>query len=336
MHRRLLLVGALLLSASGLLILRSWKPGQSANMTVPEGSPVVSKAAVRPDPVSHCSHPGHAAHGPDEPCGAHPPGPVNPRKIELTAGFLDRIVKDSKVEFALPDGRNVISEGARVERDAKGVLRIWGKISAPEPGSFFLQRQDFPGVAGRMIGHVLFENSDNAWKIVPEGPGGAPILKEVSADAVVCMNLPDPEEMPQDHPDSSTVPNPPYQAVIPLQSLPGASGVIYPANDGKRVSVLADPDGAGLETTTLILTLPVRNGAVFNGPGDLVSDPVDGITYKIQGSTDLVDFTTSKISEVIPAMTTDLPTLSTGWTYRSFRMYASPTDRGFIRTVVGN
>ena len=232
MNRRHLTYGALLFCAAGLLVSRSLKP-DPAHVSVSEPAPPVTKAAVRPDPVSRCNHPHHAPHGPNEPCTAHAPGPANPRKVVLTAGFLDRIVKDSKVGFALPDGRMVVSENARIERDGKGVLRIWGKISAPEPGSFFLQRQDFPGVAGEMVGHVLFENSDIAWKVVPEGPNGAPVLKEVSPDAVVCMNLPQPEEMPQDHPDSSTVPNPPYQAVIPLQSLPGATGVIYLDFDGE-------------------------------------------------------------------------------------------------------
>ena len=233
MNRRHFPIGVTLLATAGLLVPCFWKPSPSARVTVSEGAPGESRAAVRRDSFFQCGHPGHAPHGPGEPCTVHPPGPANPRKFVLTAGFLDRIVKDSKVEFALPDGRNLVSEGSRIERDARGVLRIWGKISAPEPGSLFLQRQDIPGVAGEMVGHVLFENSDTAWKVVPEGLGGAPVLKEVSPDAVVCMNLPIPEEMPQDHPDSNTVPNPPYQTVIPLQSLPGATGVIYLDFDGE-------------------------------------------------------------------------------------------------------
>ena len=109
------------------------------------------------------------------------------------------------------------------------------------------------------------------------------------------------------------------------------------ANDGKMVASLADPDGAGPETSALVLTLPVRDGAVFSGPGDLVSDAIDGLVIRIQGSDDLADFTTMDISEVTPALTAGLPTLSTGWTYRSFRTPGSPTEpdpRDFIRAVV--
>lgn len=109
------------------------------------------------------------------------------------------------------------------------------------------------------------------------------------------------------------------------------------ANDGKVVAGLADPDGAGPETSALVLTLPVRDGAVFSGPGDLVSAAVDGVVYSIQGSDDLADFTSMEITEVTPALTAGLPALSTGWTYRSFRTPGSPAEpdpRDFIRAGV--
>ena len=86
----------------------------------------------------------------------------------------------------------------------------------------------------------------------------------------------------------------------------------------------------------LTLTLPVRDGAVFSGPGDLVSAAVDGVTYKIQGSTGLADFTAMDVVEVVPAITAGLPApLSTGWSYRTFRT-PDPTGsaaRQFLRAV---
>jgi hypothetical protein len=109
---------------------------------------------------------------------------------------------------------------------------------------------------------------------------------------------------------------------------------LSPANGDKRVATLADPDGAGPEGSTLIYTLPVRDGAVFSGPGDLVSAPVDGIIYQIQGSANLLDFTTATIAEVTPAHSAGLPALSTGWSYRSFYFSGAPADRAFLRTVV--
>ena len=53
----------------------------------------------------------------------------------------------------------------------------------------------------------------------------------------------------------------------------------------------------------LTYTLPVRgSGTPFSGATEQVSDPVDGIIYRIQGSDDLVDWTGMVISEVAPAL----------------------------------
>lgn len=154
--------------------------------------------------------------------------------MELGDGFLERISQGGGALLELPDGLRIDATKARVERDEKGVLRIYGNFTSPEPGRLFFQRQDFEGVAGRMVGHVLFDREDApAWKVLPEGEGGAPVLKQVPVDEVVCMGMP-PQEMPQDHPGSAGVPNPPYQAVIPLQSLPGAAGVVYLDFDGEK------------------------------------------------------------------------------------------------------
>jgi autotransporter-associated beta strand protein len=154
--------------------------------------------------------------------------------MELADGFLERISQGGGDLLELPDGLRIDATKARVERDAKGVVRIYGNFTSPEPGRLFFQRQDFEGVAGRMVGHVLFDREDApAWKVLPEGEGGAPVLKQVPVDEVLCMGLP-PQNMPQDHPGSGGVPNPPYQAVIPLQSLPGATGVVYLDFDGEK------------------------------------------------------------------------------------------------------
>jgi hypothetical protein len=88
------------------------------------------------------------------------------------------------------------------------------------------------------------------------------------------------------------------------------------------------------------LTLPVRDGAVFHGPGDLAA-PVDGIVYVIQGSADLLDFSSLDIGEVTGpealAAQAGLPALSPGWSYRTFRLpgpVGPPRDRAFMRAGV--
>lgn len=113
------------------------------------------------------------------------------------------------------------------------------------------------------------------------------------------------------------------------------------ANDGKvvgRVATLADT------SKVLTLTLPLRSGTDFStsGPGALVSAPVDGMVYHIQGSADLADFTTLAVTEVTgddaAAIQAGMPnTLASGWTYRTFRTpgsVAAGNPRGFLRCAV--
>ena len=81
----------------------------------------------------------------------------------------------------------------------------------------------------------------------------------------------------------------------------------------------------------LTLTVPVRTGATFStSGGDQLSALIDAITYRIEGDSDLGTFANT-ISEVTggdeTAIQAGLPTLSTGWTYRTFR------DAGTVLTA---
>jgi autotransporter-associated beta strand protein len=100
------------------------------------------------------------------------------------------------------------------------------------------------------------------------------------------------------------------------------------ANDGKMVAKFATISG----TSYFTLTLPVVAGATFSGAGEKVSAPVAGIIYRIQGSSDLLDFTTTPVFEVIPALSAAMPTLSPGWEYRTFRL--GTDSKGFFRVTV--
>ena len=106
-------------------------------------------------------------------------------------------------------------------------------------------------------------------------------------------------------------------------------------------SIITDVDSGAPVVKALTITLPVRAGTVFSGPGDLVSAAVDGIIYRIQSSADLGDFTAPNVTEVTDnaAILTELalPALSgPGWTYRTFRAPGTPgTDaKEFIRIAV--
>ena len=93
-----------------------------------------------------------------------------------------------------------------------------------------------------------------------------------------------------------------------------------------------------LETTaggTLTLTIAVRNGTgspVFSGPPTPTAT-VDGITYSIEGSSDLL-FPNSPVSEISPPV--GLAALPSGWEYRRFRLDDSGVsiNKGFFRVKV--
>ncbi|MGI8601368.1 MAG: autotransporter-associated beta strand repeat-containing protein [Verrucomicrobiales bacterium] len=104
---------------------------------------------------------------------------------------------------------------------------------------------------------------------------------------------------------------------------PNSSGT-----DGKMVSKFTTFSA----TSYFALTLPILVGATFSGAGEKVSAAVGGIIYRIQGSPDLVDFTTTPVFEVTPAISAGMPALSPGWEYRTFRLAAD--SQGFLRLAV--
>lgn len=109
------------------------------------------------------------------------------------------------------------------------------------------------------------------------------------------------------------------------------------AHNPKEIHAVTELGGAKYIT----LTVPVRIGANFEpGTGPRVSSAVDGITYKIQGSYNMTDWTSAAAPTVVPLpeplVTT--PALSTGWEYKSFRLSSDTAEqpKAFIRAVVDN
>lgn len=97
---------------------------------------------------------------------------------------------------------------------------------------------------------------------------------------------------------------------------------------------IGDPDGAGPDIAAAVMTLPVRAGASFlPASAGALEATIDGVTYRIEGSPDLVNWNL-QISEVTPnaSFVPSLPA-PTGWTYRSFRTAgeASAASKAFLR-----
>jgi autotransporter-associated beta strand protein len=189
-------------------------------------APLVPSPSVVRETVSN-NQPGAAGH--------------KPRSIKqgelLPLDFLDRIVSGRRMSVALPDGGNAAGGIDMIERDSMGVLFIQGRLSEPAPGSFFLQRQTAEGVSGPLVGHLRFDGMEEGWKLEPTPDRGAARFVRRHVDDIVCVNYegrPSPGEIleaPQAHP--TNIPIPTYQTVLPLQSLPGAVGVIYLDFDGE-------------------------------------------------------------------------------------------------------
>ena len=115
---------------------------------------------------------------------------------------------------------------------------------------------------------------------------------------------------------------------------------MLPAPHGRIRKELADADPGASVSTALTVTLPVRTGAIFDGPGDLVSQPVDGIVYRIGASGDLADFISANVTEITGnahiISTLGIQPPGPGWTLRTFRAPGAPgsTVREFIRVGV--
>lgn len=105
------------------------------------------------------------------------------------------------------------------------------------------------------------------------------------------------------------------------------------ADAGKISSSITDTTADANNDKELVLTLAVRNGAIFTAEptGSLVGS-VDGVAYKIEGTVNLTVFDQA-VEEVTPSLSAGLLSSSTGWSYRSFRLPATDGTSGkaFIR-----
>ncbi|MEO5914523.1 MAG: MBG domain-containing protein [Luteolibacter sp.] len=162
------------------------------------------------------------------------------RTIPVTAEFVATLVTGpDAVSFALPDGRTASGSIDQRHMATDGSpAGVSGRLTAPGKGNFLFRVQPDGSPTGPVVGAVAIDNEETAFRVLA-GPTDTSLLSELPVDQVICRSylLPpeeadQPEEIPADHPTS--IPIPTYQnGVIPLQSLPGALGVIYLDFDGQ-------------------------------------------------------------------------------------------------------
>lgn len=168
-----------------------------------------------------------------------PPAPTAERRpwdVQYLNTFYHQST-NSPVRFDLTGGAAAAGTVRYIERRDGEVVYVTGTLTEPEAGRFFFQKQAEAGKQGAFAGVVELFASQTAWRIEPTGPGGASELVKRALGEVTCLALPprDPaggaeaEEIPpldpSDHPDYQI---PAYQdGIIPLQSRPGSTGVLY-------------------------------------------------------------------------------------------------------------
>ncbi len=149
-------------------------------------------------------------------------------------------VAGTPIQFELTEGR--LAQGiVRITQYRKGELSyVSGLLSEPGKGEFFFLTPPVLGVAGKAVGIIQFAGSQTAYRIEPTGPNGDPELWERRLDEVICVSMPkpmaaatnalpaEPVAMTPLRPDEVYSSTPSYNSnLVSLQSLPGATGVLY-------------------------------------------------------------------------------------------------------------
>ena len=146
----------------------------------------------------------------------------------------------SEVSFQLPDGRKASGIIEMRFTDKEGnPTGVDGRLVSPGEGRFRFRLQPEGDLAGPVTGSVVMGDDPIAFR-VERGADGGGWLTAFPKEDVVCQyaaplppTMEEPQYIPADHPVEHPVPV--YQnGIVPLQSLPGAVGVIYLDFDGQE------------------------------------------------------------------------------------------------------
>ena len=108
-----------------------------------------------------------------------------------------------------------------------------------------------------------------------------------------------------------------------------------PSSPGPSGKIVAKAATLGTDKC-LVFTLPVRTGATFSGTAGMNSTVVDGLIYRVEGTTNFATWDLSLTELTGNAATpfqSGLPQLDSGWTYHSFRTPDGMTQ-SFLRAKV--
>jgi autotransporter-associated beta strand protein len=223
-------------------------------------------------------------------------------------------------EGTLVIGQALLADTADVIVDAAAILQLdfagTDTIDQLSLGGAFQQ----PGEYGAEGSGAQFESAliTGPGKLdVTAGPSLTPFQSWLATNH---PSLVAPDNDPGDDPDNDGVTN--------FEEFAFSGNPTSGSDQGARRIAIDDVAG----TDHLTLTLALRTGATFTGSGPMTAT-IDGVDYTVRGSTDLAGFTTA-VSE-IPAITTGLPPVATGYTYRTFRITApvSAGPKAFLQAL---
>lgn len=220
------------------------QPTTPAATTPSVAAAPVATPAPTPVPTEVAYQPGHEDADP-APTASMEQDPNAPEPIPVDDAWFGQIINESAgtVNFALPGGLAASGSIDLLEKGGNGEpIVVQGRLTSPQPGFYTFQRQTAPGVAGAYFGHVRFDDSEQAYRLEPIGPGGTSMLVPRKLDQVICVGMPpaqedgdsadtaqaatDPQYVPQTHPTNGPYP-PSQNGIVPLESLPGASAVVF-------------------------------------------------------------------------------------------------------------
>ena len=205
-------------------------------------------------------------------------------------------------------------------------------ITAPlVSGSFSISLTTAPG-AGRHVQYGFETSGPNVWSTDLDSFGEVRIA--VSTDHSYAAWIAGFGFSGIANPDLSESGDPDADGLSNLEEFALDGDPENPSPSGKSRAGFETIDGEQV----LVYTLPVRDGAIFGGaPGK--SATLDGITYTIEGSDQLVNFD-QVVTEIVTPLSAGLPAPSAGWSYRSFRLdgavggAASRGPSGFLRARI--
>jgi beta-glucanase (GH16 family) len=206
-------------------------------------------------------------------------------------------------------------------------------VTAPLVNGFFSISMDTDPGPGRHVQYGFQISGPNVWS-TDAGPYGFVSVTAAAGDPFTTWisgfdftGMDNPDLTPSGDPDKD-----------------GRNNLIEFALDGNPASA-AGPDKkrARIEDNAgnpaLVLTLPVRAGALFGGSPAMTA-VIDQVAYRIEGSTDLSLFDREVIE--IPANPSGMPALASGWKYHAFRLAGTPggsgpgETSGFLRASVSH